>query len=47
MKLEKFTKKYELLINPDLNDLLNKIDVRNLETTKITDKTEEEIKHEI
>ena len=47
MKLRKFTKKYELLINPNLNDLLNKIDIKNLETARITDKTEEEIKHEI
>ena len=47
MKLRKFTKKYELLINPNLNDLLNKIDIKNLETARITDKTKEEIKHEV
>lgn len=47
MKLGKFTKEYELLINPDLNDLFDKVGIKNIETTRITDKTEEEIKHEI
>ncbi len=43
MKLEKFTKEYELLINPDLNSLFDKFGIKNVEMTRIAAKTGEEI----